>query len=330
MCCTPSFKVETVPNGEFGVDVTVIIVSYNTRDLTLACLDSVLEQTTGVSFQVLVVDNHSHDESPEAIHDSFPSVDLISLENNIGFGAANNLAAKRATGRFLLLLNPDTVILDGAIQRIVSFADQNPDYGIYGGRTLFEDGTLNPTSCWGRPTPWGLFCMSTGLSVIFPGSRVFDRETYGGWARDTVREVDIVTGCFLLIRKPLWDDLCGFDPEFFMYGEDADLCLRANQLGHRSVICPQACLIHHGGRSESVPADKLVKLLDAKRRLYRRHWTGPWPRAAVWMQATWVLARLAAWTLLGVFRTPHSLAKADTLRTVWSRRAEWMVNGTKD
>lgn len=312
------------------MDVTVIVVSYNTRELTLACLDSVLEQTTDVSFQVVVVDNHSVDGSPEAIRNTFPSVDLISPGENLGFGAANNLAAETAKGRFLLLLNPDTVILDGAVQKIVRFADQHLRYGIFGGRTFFGDGTLNPTSCWGRPTPWSLFCRCTGLSVILPGTSLFDGEAYGGWARDTVREVDIVTGCFLLIRKPLWDELRGFDPEFFMYGEDADLCLRARAHGHRSMICPEARLIHYGGRSESVPADKLARLLKSEGRLYQRHWRGVWPRLVPWMQAAWVLDRLVVWTLLAVLRIPRSGSKVDTLRNVWSRRAEWMADGCSE
>ena len=103
----------------------------------------------------------------------------------------------------------------------------NPGHGLYGGRTLWPDGTVCPGSCWGKPSLWSLFCFSTLLSTVFKGSRVFDPESLGGWQRDTVREVDIVTGCLLLAPREVWDELGGFDERFFMYGEDGDLALRA-------------------------------------------------------------------------------------------------------
>ncbi len=216
-------------------------MSYNTRELTLDCLRSVYAQTHDVSFEVLVVDNASADGSAQAIAAEFPCIRLFLLHDNRGFAAANNLAGQHATGEWLLLLNPDTVILDRAIDKLLASAKEHsairPQYGIFGGRTLFPDGRLNPTSAWRRPTVWSLLSTASGLSASFRRTAFFNGEAMGGWPCDCVRAVDIVTGCFLLLRRALWERLGGFDLAFFMYGEDADLCLRARRLGVGCLIC---------------------------------------------------------------------------------------------
>ena len=198
--------------------VTIIVVSYNTRDMTLACLESVFRETKHETFELMVVDNASEDGSADAISDLFPQVRMIKLDDNIGFAAANNLAIEQANGELVLLLNPDTIVLKEAIDKLVVFADQEPLAGIWGGRTLFEDGSLNPASCWARPSLWSVFCQMIGLTMMFRSFRLFNPEAYGGWRRDCDRRVDIVSGCFFLIRRRLWDQLGGFDPAFFMYG----------------------------------------------------------------------------------------------------------------
>jgi N-acetylglucosaminyl-diphospho-decaprenol L-rhamnosyltransferase len=145
--------------------VSIIVVSYNTREQTIACLESVLAQTKNTSFELIVVDNASVDGSKEAIEQSVPSGRLIASTVNLGFAAANNLAAKHATGEYLLLLNPDTVILDDAIGKLVAFSRRYEDAQIWGGRTLFGDLTLNPSSCSRRMTIWNQFCRATGLGA---------------------------------------------------------------------------------------------------------------------------------------------------------------------
>ena len=192
-------------------DFSVIIVSYNTRDMTLDCLASVYAQTTG-AFEVVVVDNASSDGSAEAIGAAFPQVKLIAETVNHGFAAAHHVAVPHCRAPWLVLLNPDTVVLDGALDRLMAFRRQRPEAGIWGGRTVFADGRLNPASCWRRQTPWSLLCRASGLAVIFRTSEVFNPESYGGWPRDSVREVDIVTGCLFLIGRESWDRLGGFDP----------------------------------------------------------------------------------------------------------------------
>jgi GT2 family glycosyltransferase len=302
--------------------ISVLIISYNTREMTLACIASVFEQTTPGTFEVIVVDNASTDGSADAIDAAFPDVRLVRLEQNVGFAAGNNVAAEVATGRFLLLLNPDTVVLDRAIDRLVAFAEANDRAGIWGGRTVFADGSLNPASCWARPTLWSVFCIASGMTACFRGSALFNPESFGSWRRDTVREVDIVSGCFFLIRRELWDKLGGFDPAFFMYGEEADLCLRAAKLGHRGMVTPDATIIHHGGASERAKSGKMIKLFDAKARLFRRHWPSWQVPIGIALLDGWALSRWVAFSCLSVVKS-SARPSAETWREIWRNRSKW-------
>lgn len=301
---------------------SILIVSFNTRELTLTCLRSVFEQTHNDALEVIVVDNQSSDGSAEAIEVAFPQVRLIRAERNLGFAAANNLAAELAKGEYLLLLNPDTVVLDGAIDKLLRFAETNPEAGIWGGRTLFADESLNPASCWAKPTLWSLFCQATGLTALFRNTRLFNPEAYGGWLRDSVREVDIVSGCFFLIRRELWEQLGGFDPVFFMYGEEADLCLRARAFGARPMVTPEATIIHYGGASERVRADKLVRLFNAKARLYEHHHGPITARLSKYLFDLWALSRLTAFAVLSLVK-PEKKDIFQTWQAVWGHRHRW-------
>ena len=304
------------------VDVSVLVISFNTRELTLACLRSLVDQTKRTTLEVIVVDNASDDGSAAAIAEQFPGIRLVRLQANVGFAAANNLAARDARGEFLLLLNPDTVVLQGAVDKLVEFARSRTEAQIVGGRTVFADGRLNAGSCWRRPTPWSVACIGLGLTSIFPNSWIFARESYGAWQRDSVREVDIVSGCFLLIRRAVWEELGGFDPAFFMYGEDADLCLRARKLGYRCLITPDAQIVHYGGASEKVRADKMVRLFAAKVQLFHRHWRPALVPVGISMLTLWPLTRVM---LLAVLRQilPGRDQSFRVWRDVWRRRREF-------
>jgi GT2 family glycosyltransferase len=303
--------------------LSIIVVSYNTREMTLACLRSLYAETQ-TPFELIVLDNASTDGSAEAVAAEFPQAILMAETVNHGFAKANNVAATRARGEFILLLNPDTVVLDRALDRLVGFAGTRPEARIWGGRTLFADGTLNPGSCWRRMTLWNIFCSSVGLSSVFPKSAIFNSEAYGGWDRTSEREVDIVTGCLFLIRRSDWEALGGFDPAFFMYAEEADLCHRARAIGARPQITPAAQIIHYGGASERVRADKMVRLLTAKRELISRHLPA-WQRPlAAPLFAAMPLVRVVALSLASaVSRKPSLSAKRRDWGEVWARRAEW-------
>lgn len=304
-------------------EFSIIIISYNTREMTLACLASVYEQTQA-PFEVIVIDNASTDGSAEAIADAFPQVRLVAEDVNHGFAPAHDVAVPLCRAPWLLLLNPDTVVLDGALDKLLAFAKRVPEAGIWGGRTVFGDGSLNPTSCWQRMTLWSTFCRTAGLSKVFRKSTFFNPEEIGNWQRDSEREVDIVTGCLLLIHRETWDMLGGFDPDFVMYGEEVDLCLRAGAEGLRPHITPDATIIHYGAASDTVRPDKMVRLMRAKIELVKRHFS-PGTR---WMGHH--LLRLWPWSRAWAFRLAGRLSGRVHLREkgfewheVWRRRAEW-------
>ncbi|PQO22986.1 glycosyltransferase family 2 protein [Rhodobacteraceae bacterium WD3A24] len=304
-------------------EITIIVVSYNTRAMTLECLRSIRDQTRA-PHEVVVIDNASQDGSPEVIAREHPQVRLLAEHENHGFARANNIAALVARGDYLLLLNPDTVVLDGAVDRLLAFARARPAARIWGGRTVFADGRLNPSSCWHRMTLWNLFCRAAGLTAVAPGSALFNSEAYGGWDRCGEREVDIVSGCLLMIARADWEMLGGFDERFTMYGEEADLCLRARGCGLRPRVTGAAEIIHHGGASETVRADKIVRLFRTKRALIGLHmprWQRP---AARLLFDAWPLSRVLVHGLRARLtgRAGHREAAA-MWRDVWARRAEW-------
>lgn len=303
--------------------LSIIVVSYNTREMTLACLASVYEQTD-LPFELIVVDNASSDGSAEAIASAFPDVHLIAETTNHGFAPAHDIALPHATAPWLLLLNPDTVVLDHAIDHLFAFTETHPQAGIWGGRTLYPDHTLNPYSVWGRMTLWSTFCRVAGLSSLMRGSETFNPETYGLWPRDTVRAVDIVVGCLFLMRRADWDALGGFDPVFVMYGEEADLCLRARAAGHTPMMTPDAVIIHYGGASETVQADKMVRLMRAKTELVKRHFRPGTRHLGRALFALWPWSRWVATGIAGKLLNRENLKeKSRTWGEIWQRRAEW-------
>lgn len=314
----PSEKLENTP------DLTVIIVSYNTKDLTLKCLETLYSETFNTRFSTIVYDNASKDGSAEAIAERFPDVKLIAARENIGFARANNVAAEMADTEWLLLLNPDTEVHSGAIDALLAFSRATPEAGITGGRTVFPDGSLNLASCWMRMTPWSLFCSGVGLSAMFPNSEFFNPEAIGGWKRDSVREVDIVVGCFLMIRRALWKTLGGFDLRYFMYGEEADLCLRARALGYRPAITPEAEIMHLVGASSGRVADKTVLVAKARATLMRDHWPSvqvPVGKAFHWL---WAFNRVTAARLLALTGRQRYRDLAENWRAVWGQRHDWL------
>lgn len=306
--------------------VSIVVVSYNTRQMTIDCLASVFEQTSLTPFELIVWDNASSDGSVDAMRARFGDrIRLFASAENIGFAAANNRVAENASGDYLLLLNPDTVVLDRAIDKLLTFAAAEPQAGIWGGRTVFANGALNPASCWQRQTLWSLFCQAAGLSSLFKRSSLFNSEGMGGWDRTGTRHVDIVTGCFLLIRRNLWDELGGFREEFFMYGEEADLCLRARALNADPIVTSDATIIHYGGASERVRADKIVRLLRARMLLIERHFVPSWRGLGRQLLVVWPSSRYVVHAILSALGRRKSAEARDAWKGAMARRQDWLT-----
>jgi hypothetical protein len=324
---TPSAASDLAEFSSAGPEpvVSVMLVNWNTRELTLECLRSVYAQTRDTPFEVIVVDNGSQDGSAEAIAREFPQAILMAESENHGFAKATNISVERARGRYVLLLNTDTVVLDRAIDRLIAFADANPAARIWGGRTVFEDGSLNPDSVWGRITPWSVFCMSTGLAKLFNRSELMNPECYGGWKRDRQREVDVVQGSFLLIERSFWEELGGFDLAFFMFGEEADLAARARARGARPLMTPEATIIHYGGRSTKQFAKRIIYVIGGRMGLIKRHFNPIWRPLGIGMTVFWVWWRAALYGLAGRFSARHA-DQAGEWQSAWKQRHLW-ING---
>ncbi|WP_375291697.1 glycosyltransferase family 2 protein [Qipengyuania sp.] len=306
-----------------SAEVTVIIVSYNTRELTLKAVETLLANKGQVKLRIVIFDNASSDGSAAALAEAYPYLEVIAHPENIGFARANNLVAETATTEWLLLLNPDTETHPGAIETLLEFSRAHPNAGITGGRTVFPDGRLNIASCWRRMTVWSLFCSATGLSSAFPRSDLFNPEAFGDWQRDSVREVDIVVGCFLMIRTELWNRLGGFDARYFMYGEEADLCLRARAMGYRPMITPDAEIMHLVGASSTKVSDKVIKVARAKASLIRDHWPRYLQPIGLGLLLAWGLVRRIGYALAAL--AGGSAKQRDKWREVWRRRDEWLA-----
>lgn len=297
------------------LDVAVIIVTYNSANQIIGCLNSVYANGGRIKKEVIVVDNGSQDETVSIIKARFPQVRLFDTGNNLGFAKACNYAAKRTQADYVLQLNPDTVVLDRAIERIVAFARKNPKYGYYGGRTLKEDGvTLERSSCWGLPTLWSLMMFATGLSTIFKHNGFFDPESLGSWRRDSIREVGVITGCFLLVERNAWHEIGGFDEHFWLYGEDADLSKRARNAGYRPVIYPNAEVIHEIGQS-STSTRKTIWLHQGKVSYIKCNWSKSASVIGVFLLKCGVLLRASVHRIKGSNDNPWVAC--------WNRRAEW-------
>ena len=209
--------------------VSMVMVSYNSGPWLARSLGSIPQGCRTTAYEVVVVDNASTDDSLEQLRMRSDDVVVIANSVNEGFARAVNSGAAAARGDWILLINPDTEMLDGCIDQLLSFAERHPGHGIYGGRTLSPDGRLDPSSCWGLPTLWSTFCFAVGLSTAFHRSAWFDPESLGRWQRDSPREVGFVSGSLLLAPREVWEALGGLNERYFVYGEDADLGARAQR-----------------------------------------------------------------------------------------------------
>lgn len=300
-------------------DLSIILVSYNTAEYTCRAIESVIRETLPGCYELIVVDNASTDNSVAMIRESFPQLQLIASQQNTGFAGGVCQGVAKARGKYLLLLNPDTVILDTAVDRLLDFARKHPQHGIWSGITLNNDLSLNTQHAWAKPAFSDLLFSALGLSKLFRHSCLFNHANYGCWQRDSIKQVDIVSGCFFLTTRELWDKLDGLDTAFFMYAEEADYCLRATALGHKPIVTPDARIIHHGGISHVRFSGKMIKLLKGKVELINRHITA-WKRPAyISMLYLYVINK---YLLHALFR-PRSTEFGEW-QTVFAQRSDWL------
>lgn len=236
--------------------LSIIIVSYNTKSTLSRCLTAVSEQLADYRSEVLVIDNHSSDGSADIVEAEFPWVHLIRNSANDGFAKAVNIGLSAASGAFCLLLNSDAILLPGALNAIVRFAEEHPDAGIVGGLQIGSDGKPARISAGSRPTLWRVICHETCLAHVFRGQHPFHGLYMYSHSPD-VKEVEWVSGAFLLLRAAATEAVGILDERYFMYGEDVDLCTRMWKAGWKVYHCPAARVVHSDGTS-------LKKVKDAR------------------------------------------------------------------
>lgn len=229
-------------------DISIIIVSWNTKDILRDCLKSVYRETKRLKFEVIVVDNDSSDGTKEMLKKEFPKVETIFNKENKGFAAANNQGIKKAKGRYVLLLNSDTLILNNAVFKCFKFMKDNPDLGALGCKILNKDGTLQ-RSAFMYPSILNMLISVFYLNKLFSKSKFFGRERMTYFDFDNIKEVECVMGSFMMIRKRAIKQAGMMDERYFMYTEEADLCYRYKKKGWKIGYYPRAEIIHLGGES---------------------------------------------------------------------------------
>ncbi len=229
--------------------LSVIIVNYNVRYFLEQCLHSVRKAATGLDCEIFVVDNNSVDDSLKMVAGKFPEVKIIANTVNSGFSKANNQAIKMATGDYILLLNPDTIVEDDTFVKVIGFMNSHPDAGGLGVKMVDGKGKFLPESKRGLPTPIVAFYKIFGFSRLFPKSKTFGQYHLTYLDTDKIHEVDILSGAFLLIRKTVIDIIGGLDEDFFMYGEDVDISYRITKAGYKNYYFPETRIIHYKGES---------------------------------------------------------------------------------
>ncbi len=256
------------------LDLSICITTLNASSYLQKCLQSIKEQSTclhwvdpgqlvsqelteqlpqrdWLDFELIVVDNASTDDTLAMLQAEFPAVIVILNNKNDGFARPYNQALRHSQGRYMLVLNPDTIILPGAFNELVRYMDAHPEVGICGPKVLNRDGSLQKACRRGVSRPWAAFSYFSGLSALFPHSKLFGGYLLNYLDEDMVQEVDGVSGSCMLIRRQVVNDVGLFDERFFAYQEDADYCFQVKNAGWKVVYLPSARIIHYGGQGGS-------------------------------------------------------------------------------
>jgi GT2 family glycosyltransferase len=287
--------------------LSVLIICWNDLKVIIDCISSVYAQTTAIAYEVIVTDNASSDGSVAAIRKQFPEVRIVENSENGGFGKGNNAGIRVTEGEYVLILNPDTIIRDGALQKLIDYADRHPEAGAYGCRVLNADGTVQ-LSAHPLPTIWTSLVKALGFR--WPG-RIwcsFPSDSYAKWDGRSERKVGFQGGCCLLVRSQLLKELDGFDERYFHQYEDADLCRRIWDTGRPVLFFPGAEITHIGGQSRGTYSIKIeVETERSKYRYFHKYYGA---QGVVWIRRISILGlglRHLASRLLTAFKADDSL-----------------------
>jgi GT2 family glycosyltransferase len=229
---------------------SIIIVSWNAAKYLSDCIKSIIRQISFLDTEVIVVDNASTDGSPELVGKEYPEVRLIKNYENLGFAKANNIGIRSCSGEYIFFINSDVEVKLNCIQSMISYMEDHPIIGLLGPKVLSANGTTQ-RSCMYYPTLWNTFCRMLALDSLFPKSRLFSSYMMTSWSHNDVSDVEVINGCFWLVRRKALNSVGLLDERFFIYAEDIDWCKRFQKAGWKIVFYPGAEIIHYGGASSS-------------------------------------------------------------------------------
>lgn len=283
-------------------DISVIVVTWNAKDYTLECLESLQRQSNGLTVEVIVVDNASGDGTPQAIAEKFPRVRLICNSENRGFARANNQGMEVSRGRYLYLINSDVVVPDDCLSLLLSYMEAHPDIGLLGPKMLTPAGEVG-YSVMRFPTAWNTLCCALGFDSLFKRSNSLGGFMMKGFPYDHTEDVEVLTGWFWVVRRSALEKVGGLDEQFFMYGEDIEWSHRFHNGGWRVVYYADAEALHYGGASsKNAPARFYVEMRRANLQ-YHRKYHGPLSQAAYFVSVLLhECARVVAYCLIFVVR----------------------------
>lgn len=252
-------------------NLSIIIINYNVKNLLNDCINSLYESLKGIRFEIIVIDNASTDDSVEMLYMHHPQIKTIVNTQNIGFGAANNQGLAEASGDFILLLNPDTIIFPDTIAKTLKFCQEHPEVGIVGCKILNPDKTLQP-SCNYFPNLLDYIWETFFVDKLFPRNKLIGRFHMSYFNHDVIAEVDCVKGAFMMVKKQVIAEIKGFDEDFFIYSEEMDLCYRAKQKGWKIFFYPDAEIIHYGGQSTFPESEAMfIEFHKGRYKFFRKH-----------------------------------------------------------
>ncbi|MBP7863499.1 glycosyltransferase family 2 protein [bacterium] len=274
--------------------VSIVIVNWKTPDLLVACIESIKKNDAGhADFEFLIVDNNSQDGSVELLSKNFPDIFLLANDENLGFSIACNQVIPKAKGKYVLLLNPDTLVEDNAISRMAAFLDARKECGAVGPKVLNPDGTLQLACRRSFPSLESAFYRVTYLSHLFPNNKTFAKYNLTHADPDKELEVDALSGSCMMVRKEIIDRIGLLDEDIFMFGEDIDWCWRVKEDGYSVIYFPQSVVYHiHGASSRLRPIGATINLHKGMEVFYRKHYAKQYwapinllVYAAIWARA---------------------------------------------
>lgn len=289
-------------------DLSIIIVNYNSKDFVLRCIKSIKEnyakELKNNHYEIIVVDNASSDNSKDALEKE-AGITFVYNNQNVGFSKANNIGVKKSSGRFVLFLNPDTIVYKDTLRKMVDFMDKNEDVGASTCKVLMENGQIDDATHRGFPTPWNSLMFFIGLSKLFPKSKIFNGYHMGWLDMRNTHEIDVLAGAFMLVRRTAGEKAGWWDEDYFFYGEDIDFCYMLKQNGWKIYYVSEVSIFHHKGVSGGIKkisekittANKETKLRVTKWRykameiFYDKHYKEKYPffvtyfiKFAVWLK----------------------------------------------